>query len=148
MDFESLAIIIIVIGAVFIIAEAFIPGIFLIVPGTIMVILGAIGYIYPDFLLSVYSPLVVLMVAAPVTIITFKAYQRLGKPEPPTTTIITSLIGKQGVVSVQIEPGTIKGKVMIDLDSWSATSEEVIEVGTEVYVYDSEGVHVKVKPCQ
>jgi len=145
MDAQTLALIFIVIGAILLIIEASSPGVFLLIPGTVLVILGIIGYIFPDFLISVYSPILALLIAVPVTIGTVKMYQILGRPEPPTTTITDSLVGKKGIVTVRTEPGNIKGKVRIDSDEWSATSAEPIEAGADVTVVKSQGVHVTVE---
>ena len=138
------ALIFIVAGAMFLIVEALQPGVFLLIPGTILVILGAVGYFYPDFLFSAWSPVLAVVITVPVTIGTVKMYQVLGRPEPPTTTVTETLIGKYGVVTVGTVPENIKGKVRIDSDTWSATSSEPIEAGTEVRVTESQGVHVKV----
>ena len=143
-DAETLAIIFIMIGAILLIVEGLSPGVFLLIPGTVLVILGIVGYIYPGFLMSVYSPILALAIAVPVTIGTVKMYQVLARPEPPTTTVMESLLGKEGIVTVATVPENIKGKVRIGSDEWSATSSETIEAGTEVRVIGSEGVHVTV----
>jgi len=141
---QTVALILIIAGAVLLIIEATSPGVFMVIPGTVLVILGIIGFIYPDFLFSVYSPILALVVAVPVTIGTIKLYQILARPEPPTTTVAESLVGREGIVIVGTEPENIKGKVRIGSDTWSATSSEPIEKGTEVMVVKSEGVHVTV----
>jgi len=148
VDAQMLALIFIIIGAVLLVVEAMSPGVFMLIPGTVLVILGVIGYIYPDFLMSKYSPILALAVAIPVTLGTVKLYQLLAKPEPPTTTVAESLIGKEGVVTVTTDPENIKGKVRIGSDTWSATSAEPIEAGAEVKVVASEGVHVTVERKQ
>jgi membrane protein implicated in regulation of membrane protease activity len=144
IDAQTLAIIFVVAGAVLLIVEAMMPGVFMLIPGTVLVILGIVGFIYPDFLISKYSPILALAVAIPVTLGTVKLYQLLAKPQPPTTTVVESLLGKEGIVTVRTEPENIKGKVRIGSDTWSATSSEPIDVGTEVKVTESEGVHVRV----
>jgi len=144
IDAQTLALIFIVVGAVFLIIEALSPGVFMLIPGTVLVLLGIIGYVWPEFLYSVYSPILVLVLVVPLTIGTVKMYQLLAKPEPPTTTVTDSLLGKEGVVTVRTEPDNIAGKVRIDSEIWSATSEEPIEAGAEVKVIRSRGVHVTV----
>jgi len=144
IDAQTLALIFIVVGAVFLIVEALTPGVFMLIPGTVLVLLGIIGYLYPDFLYSIYAPILVLVVGVPLTIGTIKMYQLLAKPEPPTTTVTDSLLGREGVVTVRTEPDNITGKVRIESEVWSATSDEPIEVGTEVKVIRSRGVHVTV----
>jgi membrane protein implicated in regulation of membrane protease activity len=145
VDAQTVALVLIVVGAILLIVEASSPGVFLLIPGTVLVILGIIGYIFPDFLFSVYSPILALVIAVPLTVGTVKMYQILGRPEPPSTTITDSLVGREGVVTVRTESGHIKGKVKIDSDEWSATSDGPIEVGTQVIVTKSQGVHVTVQ---
>ncbi len=145
MDPFTVAIILIIVGAVLLIIEAFSPGAFMVIPGTVLVILGIIGAAFPDILYSWWSPVIALMVAIPVTLITIKGYQHLARPEPPTTTVVESLVGKEGTLIVPTEVGNMKGKVRIGSDIWSATSDEPIEEGAAVVVESSEGVHVHVR---
>lgn len=142
---QTLALAFIIVGVILLIAEAASPGTFLIVPGTVLLILGAIGLIEPDLLTSWWAPIVVAIILIPMTFLTIKGYQRLAPPAPPETTVASSLLGKQGLVTREVEPGSLKGKVMIENDTWSATAETVIPVGTKVMVKSSEGVHVKVE---
>jgi membrane protein implicated in regulation of membrane protease activity len=144
IDAQTLALILLVIGAILLMTEALSPGVFMLIPGTVLVIIGAIGYFYPDFLYSAYSPILALVIAIPLTLGTVKMYQMLARPEPPTTTVAESLMGKEGVVVVGTTAENIKGKVRIDTDVWSATSDEPIEAGAEVIVVKSQGVHVTV----
>ncbi len=145
LDPGTIALIIIVVGALLIIAEVFSPGVFLLVPGTVFVVIGIVGYAFPDFLMSWYSPVAALLLAVPVTAVTIKGYQLLGTPEPPTTTIASNLVGKVGTVTTGTSFDNIKGKVKIDNDTWSATSEVPLKKGTKVVVISAEGVHVKVE---
>ncbi len=145
MDPFLIAIALIIVGAVFLIIEAFSPGAFMVIPGTVLVILGVIGVFMPDIVLTLWSPVIALVVAVPVTILTIKAYQHLGEPVPPSTTVTESLVGKTGTVTTATEVGSMRGKVRIGSDTWSATSDEPIEAGAEVVVLSSEGVHVHVR---
>ena len=140
----TVALIIIIVGAVMILIEAMNPGAFFIIPGTVLVIVGAIGYAVPDFLFSIYSPIVAVVLALPVTLITIKLYQVLAKPVPPTTTVTDSLVGKKGKVITATDPNSLKGKVRIGMDIWSANSEEPIGEGEQVEVVAAEGVHITV----
>ena len=140
----TVALIIIIVGAVMILIEAKNPGAFFIIPGTVLVIVGAIGYAVPDFLFSIYSPIVAVVLALPVTLITIKLYQILAKPVPPTTTVTDSLVGKKGKVITATDPNSLKGKVRIGMDIWSANSEEPIGEGEQVEVVAAEGVHITV----
>ncbi len=145
MDPFLIAIVLIIVGAIFLIVEGFSPGAFMVIPGTVLVILGVIGVFMPDIVLTLWSPVIALVVAVPVTILTIKAYQRLGEPIPPSTTVTGSLVGKTGTVTIATEVGSMRGKVRIGSDTWSATSDEPIEAGAEVVVLSSEGVHVHVR---
>ena len=145
MDPFMISCIILVLGAFCLIYEVFSPGAFLVIPGMVLLVLGVVGLIMPDVLMSIWAPIIALIVAVPVTLITLKVYQHLAKPEPPTTTVAESLVGREGTVTVPTETGSMKGKVRIGGDLWSATSDEPIEEGTEVIVESSEGVHVHVR---
>ncbi len=132
-------------GIILLLAEAASPGAFMLVPATVLLILGAIGLIAPSILLSWWSPLITAIIVIPTTILTIKFYQRLAPPAPPETVVATSLVGQVGVVEAEVEPHTLKGKVRIANDTWSATSEKLIPAGRKVRVVASEGVHVTVE---
>ena len=145
MEATTVALIIVIIGALLILAEAMNPGAFMVIPGTVLVIVGIIGFIVPDFLFSIYSPLTAILIAVPVTVITIFMYRKLAEPVPPTTSVSDSLIGKKGKVTVRTGPNDLKGKVRIGMDVWSANSDEEIEEDTDVEVVSTEGVHITVK---
>jgi membrane protein implicated in regulation of membrane protease activity len=132
-------------GIIMLVAETAAPGFFIAVPGTVLIILGPLGLGITDILISVWSPIVALIVCVPTIIFVMFAYQRLAPPAPPETTVGASLIGKIGIVTADIKPDTIKGKVKIKNDIWSATAHVFIPVGKKVVVVSSEGVHVLVQ---
>lgn len=132
-------------GIVLLLAEAASPGAFMLVPATVLLVLGAIGLIAPGLLLSWWSPLITALIVVPTTILTIKFYQKLAPPAPPETTVATSLVGQMGVVVTEVVPQNLKGKVRIANDDWSATSSKPIPAGTKVIVKSSEGVHVMVE---
>lgn len=146
MTGADLGLIFIIIGVIMLLAEAVTPGAFLVVPATVLIVLGAIGLIAPDLLLSIWSPIIAVLIGVPVFMLTVKGYQKLSPPMPPTTTVATSLIGKEGLVVTDVCPNNIRGKVKIENDVWSATSTRPIKAGYRVKVVHSEGVHVKVEP--
>lgn len=152
MTFMELAMVValmfIILGLVLLIVEVFSPGVFIIIPGSILIILGALGLIDSDFLFSWWAILIAIVVAVPVTVITICTYKYLGSPEPPSTTITDTLVGKTGIVVVDTVPDTLKGKVRISSDTWSAKSAEPISVGTKVKVIRSQGVHVFVEEME
>jgi membrane protein implicated in regulation of membrane protease activity len=59
--------------------------------------------------------------------------------------VATSLIGREGIVTTEVRPNSLSGKVRIEHDNWSATSDRVIPIGRKVVVKASEGVHVTVE---
>lgn len=134
-----------ILGVLMILAELSAPGSFILVPATVLIVLGIMGLAAPNILVSVYSPIVALVVAVPMTYVSIKLYQRLAPPAPPETTVATSLVGMKGVVVTETRSDTLKGKVRIEHDTWSATSAKPIPPGTQVIVVASEGVHVTVE---
>ena len=145
MDPFTVAIILMVIGAVFLIIEALTPGGFMVIPGLVLVILGLVGLAVPDILLTWWTPVIMVVIAVPVTLLTLKGYRKLAEPAPPSTTVMESLVGKEGKVTVATDPDSMRGKVKIGSDTWSAKSDEPLEEGTVVTVVSSEGVHVHVR---
>ena len=135
----------IVLGTLMLLLELHAPGTFLIVPATVLLVLGIIGIAFGDTLFTWYAPIAAVIVLVPTTFLTIKLYQRLSPPGPPVTTVATSLVGMKGIVTTDVYPHTLRGKVEIEHDTWSATSESMIPRGKRVVVVSSEGVHVVVK---
>jgi len=138
----------IIIGILMLAAEAAVPGNFLVVPATVLLVLGFIGLVAPAILFSWFSPILAVLILIPTTLVTIKLYQKMAPIAPPETVVATSLIGKEGIVVTEVNPSNLKGKVKIDHDSWSATASRCIPVGTRVRVVHSEGVHVKVEEIE
>ncbi len=142
---QELGLALLIIGILMVLAEVSAPGFFILVPATVLIVLGGVGLIAPDILLQWYTPIIAAVVAIPMTYITIKLYQRLAPPAPPETTVATSLIGKEGIVVTDVQEDSLKGKVRIENDTWSASSDHLIKAGTKVRVRSSEGVHVVVE---
>lgn len=147
MEPTTIALCIIILGALLIIGEAISPGVYMIVPGTVLVILGIVGYVFPDFLFSIWAPITMVFVGLLASVITVMAYRRLGAPEPPSTSVSDGLVGKIGVVTVATSFDNLKGKVKIGSELWSARSSVAIPEGKTVKVVSTEGVHVVVEEC-
>lgn len=144
MEVTAVAVIVLLLGLLLLIIEAFGPGGYLIIPGGVLVILGLFGFASPDDFYTLWTPVVAIIACIPVTAFTVYLYRKLGSPEPPSTTVSDSLIGRDGMTVVEISPDNLKGKVRIGSDTWSATADEIIPAGTPVSVVHSEGVHVRV----
>jgi len=139
-----------IIGLLMLLAEVSSPGYFILVPATVLLVLGTMYMLAPELLDEGqwWPPLVAGVVAIPATYLSIKMYQRLAPPAPPETTVASSLVGEIGVVEVEVVPDSLKGKVRIDHDVWSATASSNIPIGRRIKVTASEGVHVTVEEVQ
>ena len=144
MGMFSLGITLIIIGLILLIWEVHMPGFFIAIPGTIFVVLG-VAFLFIENVDVLLTSILILVSAIVATIFTLLFYKRIGNPEPPQTTTIENLVGKIGVVTSPIEPDSLKGKVMIGSEVWSATADHKIEKGKKVVVVGGEGVHLYVK---
>lgn len=142
----------IIAGALLFLWEVSMPGFFIAIPATVAVVLGVVGLFVPGFFTSPWVVLVGVLVALPVTAVVIKAYKRFAPPgDAPTTSTGASLVGREGIVTVEVEPETTRGKVRITGAIWSARSaadDTRIPVGTRVIVQEAVGVHVVVAPKQ
>ena len=145
MEINSVGLIIFVIGIVLIIAEAFTPGTFILVPGVALTIVGALIMAFPGAAGSYWTPVIFLAAFVPAFLLAFLMYKRIAPPGRPTTLSSDSLVGRIGLVKAEIHPGNIRGKVNIENEIWSATSDTVIPKGAKVEVVKVQGVKVIVR---
>lgn len=146
MAVNEIGLIIFVVGIILIIAEAFTPGTFILVPGIALTVVGALIMAFPALGLTVWT-FVIFGVAFFVAFIpVFIFYKRIAPPGRPTTLSSDSLLGRVGLVTVDISPGNIRGKVVIEQEIWSSTADQVIPKGTKVVVTRVVGVKVIVRP--
>ncbi|KCZ72373.1 membrane-bound serine protease (ClpP class) [Candidatus Methanoperedens nitroreducens] len=134
----------IIVGLVLLIIEASQPGFFVAVPGTILIVLGAIVLLIPEYAQE-WAPVIVVITALISSIITIIFYRRIAPGHRPLSTSMDILAGKEGIVVDTIRPDAISGKVRVGNQIWSATGDSVIEAGKKIVVIRSEGVHLKVK---
>jgi len=133
----------IALGVVFFLIEASMPGFFLGVPASILIILGVIALVVPDFdLFSIWAPLIVVIVGVPATALTIWSYRRMARPDQePTTQTASNLIGALGQVTTPVIPDRPRGKVKVDHQEWSAVSESGnIPTGAHVRVVRVDGI--------
>ncbi len=145
IDPSAIGLALLIIGIIFIIAEAATPGFFIGVMGTAFIAMGIVGIFFPYILDTPWSPIIVVIVTSGSMLGAVMFYRRLGATQPTATTITESNVGKEGIVMEDIEPHNLKGKVKISHQIWSATSDENIQKGATVRVIDWEGVHVIVE---
>lgn len=139
----------IALGVVMFLVEATMPGFFLGVPASILIILGVIALVVPDFnLFSIWMPLVVVLVGLPATLVTILMYRRMAPPDAePTTQTASNLAGALGRVTVPVLPDRPRGKVKVGHQEWSAMSESgTIPVDARVRVLRVDGIILVVAP--
>jgi membrane-bound ClpP family serine protease len=139
--------ILIVIGVILLLIEAFNPGFFIAVPGTTLIIIGAISLLFPEIFSSTWIIIIGIITALFSAGATVWIYSRITADSGiPFTMSMDSIVGKNGIVTKTIEPDNISGKVSIDNVEWSAkTQSETIDMGKKVRVIASQGVHVVVE---
>ena len=138
------------VGVLLFLVEIASPGFFIAVPATILVILGVLALAFPGFsLFSVWAPIVVIVVGAPATFLTLRLYRRMAPPDDaPTTQTSSNLVGRRGIVTAEVLPDSVRGKVKVAHQSWSATTREApIPVDAQVVIVDVDGVILVVKPA-
>ena len=146
MEVIALGWILISIGVILLLIEAFSPGFFLAVPGTTLIIIGAVSLLFPAIFSSTWIILIGIVTALVAAGGTVWVYARITPDKAPSTVSKDSLVGKTGIVTATVEKDTIKGKVVIGNVDWSARSEgDSIAVGKKVRVVESVGVHVVVE---
>ena len=134
----------VIIGLGLLIVEASQPGFFVAVPGTILIVLGAVTILIPEIAQD-YAPVIIVVTAVVSSILTITLYRKMAPGQKPQSTSMDNLAGKEGVVVKKVTPDSIKGKVEIENQMWSATADSIIEEGKKVIIISSEGVHIKVK---
>lgn len=131
-----------IVGVGLLLLEIVFPGYFIVVPGTILTVNGVILIIAPELLTQPWSPVLFAIITLVVSAITIVFYRRLAPTHKPLATSMDSLTGKTGEVLREVVPNKIDGKVKIDEQVWSATSDSKIGVGERVVVTRVSGVHL------
>jgi len=138
---------ILLIGSALFVVELFHPGALLLIPATIMIV-GAIMYLLiPSVLLdSIYGPIAILIAAIVATGVTILYYRWIAGTHQPLSTTSGGLVGEEAVVIADVIPNTLRGKVRVRSEVWSAKGAAPIPAGTKVRVVAGEGVSVTVEP--
>ena len=145
---EGLALgwLLIVAGAVLLLAEMHSPGFFAAVPATVLIILGILLLLGIDIFNSGWGVVIGVTVAICAAVFTVWMYSKITPNGSPTTISRDTLIGMQGRVKKTVDASTISGKVVIGSTEWSAHSTgAIIPEGRPVRVVNSEGVHIVVE---
>lgn len=137
--------ILLIAGVLFLLVELGIPGFFAVVPGTILVIVGGLMILFPGLITSPLGIALLVVLTVVVSALTIMFYKRLAPIQKPFTISMDSLVGRTGEVIANVSPDSIDGKVKIDSQIWSATSDECIDACQKVSVVSVSGVHLFVK---
>ena len=141
MTFE-IALLVIIVGIILLFVEISTPGFFFGVPATVLIILGIFLVFIPDPMVAI---IVAVLFIIPITIGSIFLYKKLSPERPPIPLGRWSIVGRTGIVTKEIVPDSMSGKVKIQSEIWSAKSDERISVGARIKVVASEGVHVTVE---
>jgi membrane-bound ClpP family serine protease len=142
--------IILVIGGIALTLFEFLhPGAFLLVPGAVMIVVGIILVVGGSLLSQnpTASALALIGVGFAGAALTIPIYRKLAPTHPPMATTVDTLVNTPAKVIVAVTPGTMKGKVRVRGEIWSATSDAPIPVGADVMVVGGEGIILKVSPA-
>ncbi len=143
----GVGLLILLLGGCLFTIEIFHPGALLLIPATIMIVGALLYLLIPDVLLqSVWGPIAILIAALIATFVTILYYRWLAGSHPPMSTTSGSLAGAEAIVITDVVPNTLKGKVRIRSEIWSAKADRPISKGTKVRVVSGEGVSVTVEP--
>ncbi|MDE1821427.1 MAG: NfeD family protein [Euryarchaeota archaeon] len=148
-DVVILGIGLILIGVLLLIMEFIHPGTFVVIPGTIIVVAGVLLLAFGslDILTTVGGPFIVAGVLIGAGILAILFYSRLAPTHPPVASTFDTLQNYPGEVTVAVEPGTMKGKIRVRGEIWSARSDVAIPVGAEVKILGGQGVILRVAPA-
>ncbi len=130
--------------------EVFSPGFFLLVPGTVLIIIGILLLLGIDIFSTNLGILAGVGIAIAAALVTVFAYSRMTPPgQKPYTTSMDSLIGKEGLLIAEADAASLDGKVTIEGQIWSAKAKEgKIPEGAKVRVISSKGVHIVVEEVE
>ncbi len=141
----ALGILIVLIGVAVLALEFIHPGALLLIPGSILITGGLLYLLLPDFLLDTPWGLVIIILAAIIaTVVEIPYYRWIAPTHGPMTTTAAGLVGQVGTVIAPVIPDTLRGKVRIKSEIWSARAPQPIPVGSKVRVLAGEGVAVEV----
>ena len=143
----ALGIVLVVAGLFLFALELVHPGVLLLIPGSILLVAGFLYLLLPNVLLDgPYGVLVILLAAVIATVVEIPFYRWVAPTHRPMSTTSSGLIGEVGVVIAPVVPNTLKGKVRVKSEVWSARADIPIPEGVQVRVIKGEGVSVTVQP--
>jgi inner membrane protein len=146
---ETVGLALLIGGAVLLAMELVHPGALLLIPAGVLFAAGLLYLFAPNVLLdSFYGPAVVIVVALVAALLEIPYYRWVAPTHWPLSTTVAGLVGQEGTITTAVVPQTIRGKVRIGSEIWSAQADYPIPVGTRVRVIKGEGVSVSVTPVE
>lgn len=144
---DYIGVTLVVVGVVLLAIEFVHPGALLFIPASILIVGGLLYTFLPNTLLDSYiGPVVVLVVALCAALAEIPYYQWVAPIHRPMSTTSAGLVGEEAVVIAPVVPNSIRGKVRVKSEVWSARADQPIAVGTRVKVIHGEGVSLTVQP--
>ena len=143
----AIGIALVIVGICLLAFELVHPGALLLIPGSILLVAGFLYLFLPNVLLDSYiGPVGIIVVAVVAALIEIPYYRWVAPTHRPLSTTSGGLVGDEAIVIVPIVPNTLKGKVRVRSEVWSARAAIPIPEGTRVRVIHGEGVSVTVEP--
>jgi len=144
---DAIGITLVVIGIALFAFELIHPGALLLIPGSIFLMAGILYLLLPNVLLDSYvGPILIIMAALVGAVAQIPYYRWVAPIHRPMSTTSAGLVGSEAIVIAPVTPDTIRGKVKVNSEIWSARSYVPIPVGTRVRIIHGEGVSVTVQP--
>lgn len=136
-------------GVVLLASELVHPGALLLIPGSILLVAGFLYLFLPNVLLdSYFGPVAIVVTAILAALVEIPYYRWVAPTHRPLSTTSGGLVGEEGIVIAAVVPNTLKGKIRVQSEVWSARSDRPIPVGSRVRVTKGEGVSVTVEPVE
>ena len=111
--------------------------------------IGSLFALVTSFLTdSIIVQTAVFVISSTILIFATRKFANKFEKQEEEQKITNSIVGKEGKVTITIEPIENKGQVKVGGETWSATSKNdtVIKEGTKVLVQDVDGVKAIVTP--
>jgi len=125
------------------------PGALLFIPGSVLVVAGFLYLFFPTYLLdSPIGPIAIVVAAVIATVVEIFYYRWVAPTHRPLSTTSAGLVGEEAIVISPIVPNTLKGKVRVRSEVWSARAPVAIPAGAKVRIIQGEGVSVLVEPAE
>lgn len=111
--------------------------------------IGSLFALVTSFLTdSIIVQTAVFVISSTILIFATRKFANKFEEKEEEQKITNSIVGKEGKVTITIEPIENKGQIRVGGETWSATSKNdtVIKEGTKVLVQDVDGVKAIVTP--